>query len=107
MDRPSCTRWEREGLKPELCSAGRRGGTPYLPRPAAGAGGSTDAVALEDVRCPRWAKPRRYLYGVALIGGRQVDDGVWRCHRCAGLLFAAHGHYQGQLWREMFTACYG
>ena len=28
--------------------------------------------------------PRRYLYGVALTAGRQVEDGVWRCHRCAG-----------------------
>jgi hypothetical protein len=58
-------------------------------------------------RCPRCGMPRRYLYGLALIAGRCVEDGVWRCHHCAGLLFRSQGCYRSRLERAMFTVCYG
>jgi uncharacterized C2H2 Zn-finger protein len=58
-------------------------------------------------RCPRCGKPRRYLYGLALVGERTVDDGVWRCQRCAGLLFRSQGCYRRQFTRALFAALYG
>jgi hypothetical protein len=58
-------------------------------------------------RCPRCGEPRRYLYGLALIGYRRVEDGVWRCHHCAGLLFRSQGCYRSRFTRAVFTACYG
>jgi hypothetical protein len=57
--------------------------------------------------CPRCGKPRRYLYGLALVGDRLVEDGVWRCHHYAGLLFRSQGCYRSRLTRAVFTACYG
>ena len=58
-------------------------------------------------RCPRCRAPRRYLYGLALIGGRIVEDGLWRCRQCAGLLFVSQGRYQRQFRRAVFAAFYG
>jgi hypothetical protein len=58
-------------------------------------------------RCPCCNWPRRHLYGLALIGGRSVEDGLWRCRQCAGLLFVSQGRYQRQFRRAVFAAFYG
>jgi hypothetical protein len=58
-------------------------------------------------RCPTCDTPRRYLYGVALIHASPIEDGVWRCHRCAQLLFQSQGRYRRSLERAVFAAVYG
>ena len=58
-------------------------------------------------RCPRCGTPRRYLYGLGFMGGRVVEDGVWRCHRCAGLLFVSQGRYRSRFELTVFSAFYG
>jgi len=57
--------------------------------------------------CPQCGRPQRYLYGVVLVGYELVEDGTWRCHRCARLLFHSQGHYRRSLARRLFAACYG
>jgi hypothetical protein len=55
-------------------------------------------------RCPSCWTPRRYLYGLVLIGGEIKSDGFWRCQQCAGLRFASQGRYQKTFERQMMAA---
>lgn len=55
-------------------------------------------------RCPGCHRRARYLYGLALLAGRLVDDLGWRCQRCADLRWASQGRYQSALHRLMLTA---
>jgi hypothetical protein len=58
-------------------------------------------------RCPCCKAPRRYLYGLALNDDRIVEDGLWRCFPCAGLLFVSQGRYRRHLERAVFAGVYG
>ena len=43
-------------------------------------------------RCPGCSSPRRYLYGLTLVGARLVYGLRWRCQACAGLRWGSQGH---------------
>lgn len=58
----------------------------------------------------RMGEPKRDAKG-CFTGDRldveAVEDGLWRCRRCAGLLFASQGRYRRQLERAVFDGVYG
>jgi hypothetical protein len=42
-----------------------------------------------------------------LLSGRVIDDGIWRCHRCAELLFVSQGRYRSRFEIAVFDVLYG